>query len=119
MALAGGGPLGAIYEIGALCALDDEGFNRQLTAAFDGRLGLCKVEGPRSAIPLTARYARDFARERLVLVGALVFHCVDTLAGVTMTQLIRPGAPVLFGGAADPVQIHKSNILQDTIHAPR
>ena len=53
----------------ALCALDDDGFNRQLTAAFDGRLGLCKVEGARSAIPLTARYARDFARERLVLVG--------------------------------------------------
>ena len=53
----------------ALCALDDERFSRQLTAAFDGRLGLCKGGGARSAIPLTARYARDFARERLVLVG--------------------------------------------------
>ena len=51
-----------------LCACDDEQFNRQLTTAFDARLGLCKVEGARSAIPLTARYARDFARERLVLV---------------------------------------------------
>ncbi len=64
----------------ALCALDDEGFNRQLTAAFDGRLGLCKVEGPRSAIPLTARYARDFARERLVLVGDAA-HTIHPLAG--------------------------------------
>ena len=63
-----------------LCALDDEGFNRQLTAAFDGRLGLCKVEGPRSAIPLTARYARDFARERLVLVGDAA-HTIHPLAG--------------------------------------
>lgn len=64
----------------ALCALDDEGFSRQLTTAFDGRLGLCKVEGPRSAIPLTARYARDFARERLVLVGDAA-HTIHPLAG--------------------------------------
>lgn len=60
----------------ALCACDDEQFNRQLTTAFDGRLGLCKVEGARSAIPLTARYARDFARERLVLVGDASYNFV-------------------------------------------
>ncbi|MGE6101679.1 FAD-dependent monooxygenase, partial [Aeromonas salmonicida] len=64
----------------ALCAGDDEQFNRQLTTAFDGRLGLCKVEGARSAIPLTARYARDFARERLVLVGDAA-HTIHPLAG--------------------------------------
>ncbi|MFM5598256.1 FAD-dependent 2-octaprenylphenol hydroxylase [Aeromonas veronii] len=64
----------------ALCACDDEQFNRQLTAAFDARLGLCKVEGARSAIPLTARYARDFARERLVLVGDAA-HTIHPLAG--------------------------------------
>ncbi len=64
----------------ALCACDDEQFNRQLTTAFDARLGLCKVEGARSAIPLTARYARDFARERLVLVGDAA-HTIHPLAG--------------------------------------
>lgn len=64
----------------ALCTCDEESFNRQLTAAFDGRLGLCKVEGARSAIPLTARYARDFARERLVLVGDAA-HTIHPLAG--------------------------------------
>ncbi|HHQ4478275.1 TPA: FAD-dependent 2-octaprenylphenol hydroxylase [Aeromonas veronii] len=64
----------------ALCACNDEQFNRQLTAAFDARLGLCKVEGARSAIPLTARYARDFARERLVLVGDAA-HTIHPLAG--------------------------------------
>ncbi|HHQ4542888.1 TPA: FAD-dependent 2-octaprenylphenol hydroxylase [Aeromonas veronii] len=63
-----------------LCACDDEQFNRQLTTAFDARLGLCKVEGARSAIPLTARYARDFARERLVLVGDAA-HTIHPLAG--------------------------------------
>ncbi len=37
-------------------------------------------------------------------VGATVFHTVDVLAGITMTQIIRPGAPVLFGGA--PATFH-------------
>ena len=40
----------------------------------------------------------------VTLVGALIFHCVDTLAGITMTQVVRPGAPVLFGGA--PATFH-------------
>lgn len=38
------------------------------------------------------------------LVGATVFHTVDTLAGIVMTQIVRPGAPVLFGGA--PAEFH-------------
>ncbi len=37
-------------------------------------------------------------------VGATVFHTIDVLAGITMTQIIRPGAPVLFGGA--PATFH-------------
>jgi trimethylamine--corrinoid protein Co-methyltransferase len=40
----------------------------------------------------------------VTLVGAVVFHAVDVLAGITMAQLIRPGAPVLFGGA--PATFH-------------
>jgi len=37
-------------------------------------------------------------------VGATIFHTIDVLAGITMTQVIRPGAPVLFGGA--PATFH-------------
>ncbi len=40
----------------------------------------------------------------VTLVGALVFHCVDVLTGIAMAQIIRPGAPVLFGGA--PATFH-------------
>jgi trimethylamine--corrinoid protein Co-methyltransferase len=40
----------------------------------------------------------------VTLVGALVFHCVDVLTGLTMAQIIRPGTPVLFGGA--PATFH-------------
>jgi len=40
----------------------------------------------------------------VTLVGALVFHCVDVLTGLTMAQIIQPGTPVLFGGA--PATFH-------------
>jgi trimethylamine--corrinoid protein Co-methyltransferase len=40
----------------------------------------------------------------VTLVGATVFHTVDVLAGITMAQIVRPGAPVLFGGA--PATFH-------------
>jgi trimethylamine--corrinoid protein Co-methyltransferase len=40
----------------------------------------------------------------VTLVGATVFHVVDVLAGIVMAQVIRPGAPVLFGGA--PATFH-------------
>ncbi len=40
----------------------------------------------------------------VTLVGATVFHTADVLAGLTMAQLLKPGAPVLFGGA--PAAFH-------------
>ncbi len=40
----------------------------------------------------------------VTVVGAAVFHTADVLAGLTMAQLVRPGAPVLFGGA--PAAFH-------------
>ncbi|MFM7172101.1 MAG: trimethylamine methyltransferase family protein [Caldilinea sp.] len=40
----------------------------------------------------------------VTLVGAAVFHAVDTLAGIVMAQILRPGAPVLYGGA--PAEFH-------------
>ena len=40
----------------------------------------------------------------VTLVGALVFHCVDVLTGLTMAQIVRAGAPLLFGGA--PATFH-------------
>jgi trimethylamine--corrinoid protein Co-methyltransferase len=40
----------------------------------------------------------------VTLVGASVFHTADVLAGITMAQIVKPGAPVLFGGA--PAAFH-------------
>jgi trimethylamine--corrinoid protein Co-methyltransferase len=47
------------------------------------------------------------------LVGATVFHVADVLAGLTMAQVIRPGAPVLFGGA--PAAFHMQNATSPMI----
>ena len=40
----------------------------------------------------------------VTLVGSAVFHAVDTIAGVVMAQVVRPGASVLYGGA--PAEFH-------------
>ena len=40
----------------------------------------------------------------VTLIGATAFHTIDVLAGIVMAQVIRPGAPVLFGGA--PATFH-------------
>ena len=63
-----------------LLALDNVAFERALTAAFDGRLGMCSLESDRQSFPLRMRYARHFARPRLVLAGDAA-HTIHPLAG--------------------------------------
>jgi trimethylamine--corrinoid protein Co-methyltransferase len=50
-------------------------------------------------------------------VGATVFHTVDVLAGITMAQVIRPGAPVLFGGAPATFHMKKASSPMAAIEA--
>jgi trimethylamine--corrinoid protein Co-methyltransferase len=40
----------------------------------------------------------------VTLIGSAVFHAVDTIAGAVMAQVVKPGAPVLYGGA--PAEFH-------------
>jgi trimethylamine--corrinoid protein Co-methyltransferase len=55
----------------------------------------------------------------VTLVGAAVFHTADVLAGVTMAQLIKPGAPVLFGGAPAAFHMKATTAPMSAIEAQR
>ncbi|WP_133406120.1 FAD-dependent monooxygenase [Parashewanella tropica] len=63
-----------------LMAMSPEEFEKSLTAAFDGKLGLCQLDSERLAFPLRMRYARHFARQRLILAGDAA-HTIHPLAG--------------------------------------
>ncbi|MUL02260.1 FAD-dependent 2-octaprenylphenol hydroxylase [Aliivibrio fischeri] len=63
-----------------LVSMPEDDFDKRLTTAFDNQLGLCSVEGARQAFPLKMRYAKDFVRERAVLVGDAA-HTIHPLAG--------------------------------------
>ncbi|WP_216362581.1 FAD-dependent monooxygenase [Bowmanella denitrificans] len=67
-------------ETDRLMALDKHAFARELTAAFDARLGCCELQSDRQAFPLTMRYARQWLKDRLVLVGDAA-HTIHPLAG--------------------------------------
>jgi len=55
----------------------------------------------------------------VTLVGALVFHCVDVLTGLTMAQIVRPGTPVIFGGAPATFHMKAASSPMAAIEAQR
>jgi 2-octaprenylphenol hydroxylase len=55
-------------------------FERQLTRTFDNRLGHCELHSERHSFPLKMRYARDFAKHRIALIGDAA-HTIHPLAG--------------------------------------
>jgi len=63
-----------------LKALSESEFNKQLTRTFDNRLGFCELQSERHSFPLTMRYARDFAKHRIALIGDAA-HTIHPLAG--------------------------------------
>ncbi|CAM3821098.1 FAD-dependent 2-octaprenylphenol hydroxylase [Rouxiella silvae] len=67
-------------EAERLLALSEEEFNKVLASTFDLRLGVCQVVSERQTFPLTGRYARSFAAQRLALIGDAA-HTVHPLAG--------------------------------------
>ncbi len=62
------------------CHCDELEFNKALMVAFDERLGWCELIGERQLCPLHMRYARDFVRDRVALIGDAA-HTIHPLAG--------------------------------------
>lgn len=63
-----------------LKSLDEQAFNRRLSATFQMRLGLCQRQSELQQFPLRMRYARSFVKQRLVLAGDAA-HTIHPLAG--------------------------------------
>ncbi|WP_340676649.1 FAD-dependent monooxygenase [Paraglaciecola sp.] len=63
-----------------LMSLSDSEFNKALTVAFDGQLGLCELVSERQSYPLKMRYARQWLNEGVVIVGDAA-HTIHPLAG--------------------------------------
>ncbi|MBL4831935.1 MAG: FAD-dependent 2-octaprenylphenol hydroxylase [Aliivibrio sp.] len=88
-----------------LLGLDEVAFNQVLTAAFDNQLGLCQVEGERQAFPLKMRYARDFVRERVALVGDAA-HTIHPLAGQGVNLGLLDAASL----AQELLELHRNDL---------
>ena len=55
----------------------------------------------------------------VTLMGAAVMHVADVLAGLTMIQILKPGAPLLFGGAPATFHMRETSSPMAAVEALR
>ncbi|WOH39256.1 FAD-dependent monooxygenase [Thalassotalea fonticola] len=79
-------------------------FNKEITAASDGKLGQVSLQSERVSFPLTMRIAREFVKDRVILIGDAA-HTIHPLAGqgvnlglVDASALAQTLAATVFAG---------------------
>ena len=75
----------------ALLALDEAGFNDELSRRFGGHLGKTRSAGPRWSYPLSFHLARDFVRPRFALAGDCA-HGIHPIAGQGLNLGLKDAA---------------------------
>jgi 2-octaprenyl-6-methoxyphenol hydroxylase len=75
----------------ALLALDEAGFNEELSRRFGNHLGKTKSAGPRWSYPLSFHLARDFVRPRFALAGDCA-HGIHPIAGQGLNLGLKDAA---------------------------
>ena len=75
----------------ALLALDETGFNEELSRRFGDHLGKVKSAGPRWSYPLSFHLARDFVRPRFALAGDCA-HGIHPIAGQGLNLGLKDAA---------------------------
>jgi 2-octaprenyl-6-methoxyphenol hydroxylase len=74
-----------------LLALDEEGFNTELSRRFGSHLGKMRSAGPRWSYPLSFHLARDFVRPRFALTGDCA-HGIHPIAGQGLNLGLKDAA---------------------------
>jgi 2-octaprenyl-3-methyl-6-methoxy-1,4-benzoquinol hydroxylase len=83
-------------DAGRVLALDDAAFGRELTQAFDARLGAVAVLSPRAGFPLCRQLVNDYVAGRVLVLGDAA-HVVHPLAGQGVNLGLRDVAALRDG----------------------
>lgn len=88
-----------------LMQLSPEDFSKELTAAADGKLGKVTLQSQRFSYPLTMRYAQNFVKERIILIGDAA-HTIHPLAGQGVNLGLLDAAAIA-ETLADPIKLNE------------
>ena len=85
---------------------------------MDGKYTDFLIEVARKGLPLTvSAEPLSGATAPVTLAGTIAINNAETLAGITLTQLINPGTPVLYGSTASIIDMKEGTYMAGAIES--